>query len=113
MCIRDSFQGVRPAIHPGTSVSRVGGAAQVPGLRSVSGTVRIDLAQYRELEAFAQFGSDLDKESQQQITRGERVVELLKQPQYHPLAVELQVVSVAAVTSGKLDELPVGDVRRY
>jgi F-type H+-transporting ATPase subunit alpha len=107
------FQGVRPAINPGTSVSRVGGSAQRPAMKKVSGTVRLELAQFRELEAFAQFGSDLDKASQQQIARGQRVVEILKQPQYEPLPVELQVASVVAVTSGKLDEIPVGDVRRY
>jgi F-type H+/Na+-transporting ATPase subunit alpha len=107
------FQGVRPAINPGTSVSRVGGAAQRPAMKAVSGTVRLELAQFRELEAFAQFGSDLDKASQQQIARGQRVVEILKQPQYQPLPVELQVASVVAVTSGRLDEIPVTDVRRY
>ena len=107
------YQGVRPAINPGTSVSRVGGSAQRPAMKAVSGTVRLELAQFRELEAFAQFGSDLDKASQQQIARGQRVVEILKQPQYRPLPVELQVASVVAVTSGKLDEIPVGDVRRY
>ncbi len=107
------FQGVRPAMNAGVSVSRVGGSAQVAGMRSVSGTVRLDLAQYRELEAFAQFGSDLDSASQRQIARGERVVELLKQPQFEPLAVELQIASVFAVTSGRLDELPVVDLRRF
>ncbi len=107
------FQGVRPAMNPGISVSRVGGSAQRPAMKAVSGTVRLELAQYRELEAFAQFGSDLDKASQQQIARGERVVEVLKQPQFKPLSVELQVASVFAVTQGFLDEIPVGDVRRY
>ncbi len=107
------FQGVRPAMNAGVSVSRVGGAAQVAGMRSVSGTVRLDLAQYRELEAFAQFGSDLDSASQRQIARGERVVEILKQPQYEPLPVELQVVSVYSVTSGAMDDLPVADVPRF
>jgi F-type H+/Na+-transporting ATPase subunit alpha len=104
------FQGVRPAMNAGISVSRVGGSAQRPAMKAVSGTVRLELAQYRELEAFAQFGSDLDKASQQQIARGQRVVEILKQPQYQPLPVELQVASVFAVTEGKLDEIPVGDV---
>jgi len=107
------FQGQRPAMNAGISVSRVGGAAQRPAMKAVSGTVRLELAQFRELEAFAQFGSDLDKASQQQIARGQRVVEILKQPQYQPLPVELQVASVVAVTSGRLDERPVGDVRRY
>jgi F-type H+-transporting ATPase subunit alpha len=107
------YQGVRPAMNAGVSVSRVGGSAQRPAMKKVSGTVRLELAQYRELEAFAQFGSDLDKASQQQIARGQRVVEILKQPQYQPLPVELQVASVVAVTSGVLDEVPVGDVGRF
>jgi F-type H+/Na+-transporting ATPase subunit alpha len=107
------FQGVRPAMNAGVSVSRVGGAAQRPAMKAVSGTVRLELAQYRELEAFAQFGSDLDAASQRQIARGQRVVEILKQPQYEPLPVELQVASVLAVTTAKLDEVPVGDVRRF
>ena len=107
------FQGVRPAMNPGISVSRVGGSAQRPGMKAVAGTVRLDLAQYRELEAFAQFGSDLDKASQQQIARGERVVEILKQAQYRPLSVELQVASVFAVSKGYIDDVPVGDVGRF
>jgi F-type H+/Na+-transporting ATPase subunit alpha len=107
------YQGVRPAMNAGVSVSRVGGAAQRPAMKKVSGTVRLELAQFRELEAFAQFGSDLDKASQQQIARGQRVVEILKQAQYQPLPVELQVASVVAVTSGVLDELPVVDVSRF
>jgi F-type H+-transporting ATPase subunit alpha len=107
------YQGVRPAMNAGVSVSRVGGAAQRPAMKAVSGTVRLELAQYRELEAFAQFGSDLDKASQQQISRGQRVVEILKQPQFQPLAVELQVASIFAVTSAKLDDVPVSDVRRF
>jgi F-type H+/Na+-transporting ATPase subunit alpha len=107
------FQGVRPAMNAGVSVSRVGGSAQRPAMKAVSGTVRLELAQYRELEAFAQFGSDLDKASQQQIARGQRVVEILKQPQFQPLSVDLQVASIFAVTEGKLDDIPVGDVRRF
>jgi F-type H+/Na+-transporting ATPase subunit alpha len=107
------FQGVRPAMNAGISVSRVGGSAQRPAMKAVSGTVRLELAQYRELEAFAQFGSDLDKASQQQIARGQRVVEILKQPQFQPLSVDLQVASIFAVTEGKLDDVPVGDVRRF
>ncbi len=107
------FQGVRPAMNAGVSVSRVGGAAQRPAMKAVSGTVRLELAQYRELESFAQFGSDLDAASQRQIARGQRVVEILKQPQYQPLSVELQVASVYAVTSAKLDDVPVGDVGRF
>ncbi|MEX2328963.1 MAG: F0F1 ATP synthase subunit alpha, partial [Nitriliruptoraceae bacterium] len=107
------YQGVRPAMNAGISVSRVGGSAQRPAMKSVSGTVRLELAQYRELEAFAQFGSDLDKASQQQIARGQRVVEILKQAENRPLSVQLQVASVVAVTSGVLDEVPLGDVRRF
>jgi F-type H+/Na+-transporting ATPase subunit alpha len=107
------FQGVRPAINVGISVSRVGGSAQVKGMKKVSGTMRIDLAQYRELEAFAQFGSELDKASQAQLDRGARTVEILKQPQYDPVPVEEQIVIIWAVTNGKLDAIPVADVRRY
>jgi F-type H+-transporting ATPase subunit alpha len=107
------FQGVRPAMNAGISVSRVGGSAQRPAMKKVSGTVRLELAQYRELESFAQFGSDLDKASQQQIARGQRVVEILKQPQYQPLQVQEQVVVVWAVTNAKMDDIPVADVRRF
>ena len=107
------YQGVRPAINAGISVSRVGGSAQRPAMKKVAGTVRLELAQFRELEAFAQFGSDLDKASQRQIARGQRVVEVLKQPQYQPLGVAEQVVIIWAVTNGKLDDIPVGDVRRF
>jgi F-type H+/Na+-transporting ATPase subunit alpha len=107
------FQGVRPAMNAGISVSRVGGAAQRPAMKAVSGTVRLELAQFRELEAFAQFGSDLDSASQRQIARGQRVVEVLKQPQYGPLPVELQVASIFAVTSARLDDIPVSDVSRF
>jgi F-type H+/Na+-transporting ATPase subunit alpha len=107
------FQGVRPAINVGISVSRVGGSAQVKGMKKVAGTMRIDLAQYRELEAFAQFGSELDKASQSQLDRGARTVEILKQPQFAPVPVEEQIVTIWAVTNGKLDTVPVPDVRRY
>jgi F-type H+-transporting ATPase subunit alpha len=106
-------QGVRPAINVGTSVSRVGGSAQVKAMKSVAGRLRLDLAQYRELESFASFGSDLDKASRDQLARGSRLVELLKQPQNQPFAVDRQVVSVWAGTTGKLDEVPVGEVRRF
>jgi F-type H+/Na+-transporting ATPase subunit alpha len=106
-------QGVRPAINVGTSVSRVGGAAQVKPLRKVAGRLRLDLAQYRELEAFAAFASDLDKASRDQLERGVRLVELLKQPNYSPYPVEEQVVSVWAGTEGKLDDVPVGEIRRF
>ena len=107
------FQGVRPAINVGISVSRVGGSAQTKAMKKVSGTMRLDLAQYRELEAFAQFGSELDKASQQQLDRGVRVVEVLKQPQFSPVPVEEQVAVIWAVTNGKLDDIPVADVKRF
>jgi F-type H+-transporting ATPase subunit alpha len=106
-------QGVRPAINVGNSVSRVGGSAQIKAMRQVAGTLRLDLAQYRELAAFAQFGSDLDKGTQAQLNRGRRLVEILKQPQYQPLAVEKQVVIVYAATKGFIDSVAIEDVRRY
>jgi F-type H+-transporting ATPase subunit alpha len=106
-------QGVRPAINVGNSVSRVGGSAQVKAMRQVAGSLRLDLAQYRELAAFAQFGSDLDKATQSQLNRGRRLVEILKQPQYQPLAVEKQVAIIYAATKGFLDQVAVDDVRRY
>jgi F-type H+-transporting ATPase subunit alpha len=107
------FAGVRPAINVGLSVSRVGGAAQVKAMKQVAGTLRLDLAQYRELEAFAAFGSDLDKATQRQLTRGARLVELLKQPQYQPLPMEKQVSILYAGTRGFLDKYPVSAVGRY
>jgi F-type H+-transporting ATPase subunit alpha len=107
------FSGVRPAINVGISVSRVGGNAQIKAMKKVAGRLRIDLAQYRALEAFAQFGSELDKASQQQLSRGARVIEVLKQPQYEPLAVEKQVVYVYAATNGALDDYPVEDAKRF
>ncbi|WP_296630832.1 F0F1 ATP synthase subunit alpha [Rhodoluna sp.] len=103
----------RPAIDVGISVSRVGGAAQVKGIKKVSGTLKLELAQYRALEAFAMFASDLDAASRQQLARGARLMELLKQPQYSPYSVEDQTVSVWAGTTGKLDEVPVEDVLRF
>ena len=106
-------QGVRPAINVGNSVSRVGGAAQVKAMRQVAGTLRLDLAQYRELAAFAQFGSELDKATQAQLSRGQRLVELLKQPQYEPLAVEQQIMIIFAGTTGLLDDLAVTDVQKF
>ncbi|MEU7928768.1 F0F1 ATP synthase subunit alpha [Micromonospora sp. NPDC049801] len=106
-------QGVRPAINVGTSVSRVGGAAQVKPMRKVAGSLRLNLAQYRELEAFAAFASDLDKASQNQLNRGSRLVELLKQPNYSPYPVQEEVVSVWSGVEGKLDDIPVGEVRRF
>ncbi|GAA0936810.1 F0F1 ATP synthase subunit alpha [Virgisporangium aurantiacum] len=106
-------QGVRPAINVGTSVSRVGGSAQVRGMRSVSGRLRLDLAQYRDLEAFAAFASDLDKASRAQLERGGRLVELLKQPAYSPYPVTEQIVSIWSGTTGELDQIPVADVRKF
>jgi F-type H+/Na+-transporting ATPase subunit alpha len=106
-------QGVRPAINVGNSVSRVGGSAQIRAMRQVAGSLRLDLAQYRELAAFAQFGSDLDKATQAQLNRGRRLVEILKQPQYQPLPVEKQVAIIYAATRGFLDPVAIEDVRRY
>jgi F-type H+-transporting ATPase subunit alpha len=106
-------QGVRPAINVGTSVSRVGGSAQVKGMRKVSGRLRLDLAQYRELEAFAAFASDLDKASRAQLERGVRLVELLKQPQYSPYSVVEEIITIWAGTTGQFDDVPPGDVRRF
>jgi F-type H+/Na+-transporting ATPase subunit alpha len=105
--------GVRPAINVGTSVSRVGGSAQVRGMRKVSGRLRLDLAQYRELEAFSAFASDLDKASRAQLDKGVRLVELLKQPQYSPYSVTDEIIVIWAGTTGQLDDVPVGDVRRF
>ena len=107
------FAGVRPAINVGTSVSRVGGNAQIKAMKKIAGTLRIAMAQYRALEAFAQFGSELDKESQKQLARGARVVEILKQPQYRPVPVERQVVAIWVGTGGYLDALPVEDAKRF
>jgi F-type H+/Na+-transporting ATPase subunit alpha len=105
--------GVRPAINVGISVSRVGGNAQIKAMKKVSGTLKLDLAQYRELEAFAKFGSDLDKATQRTLARGARLVELLKQGQYSPVPVEKQVISIFTGTNGYLDEVPVADVKRF
>src|SRR5438128_1387723 len=107
------YSGVRPAINVGISVSRVGGNAQIKAMRQVAGRLRLDLPQYRALAAFAQFGSDLDKATQAQLTRGERMVELLKQDQYVPMPVERQVIAIFAGTNGYLDDLPVEAVRRF
>jgi F-type H+/Na+-transporting ATPase subunit alpha len=104
--------GIRPAINVGNSVSRVGGAAQIKAMKQVAGTLRLDLAQYRELAAFAQFGSDLDRATQAQLARGQRLVEILKQPQYQPMDVEKQVI-IWAATTGHLDEVPVDQARRF
>jgi F-type H+-transporting ATPase subunit alpha len=105
--------GVRPAINVGISVSRVGGSAQPKSMKKVAGRLRLDLAQFRELESFAAFGSDLDAASKAAIARGSRLVELLKQPQYAPFSMEKAVVSMWAGTTGRLDEVPVPDVRRF
>ncbi|PID76659.1 MAG: F0F1 ATP synthase subunit alpha [Deltaproteobacteria bacterium] len=107
------FSGVRPAVNVGLSVSRVGGAAQCKAMKQVAGTLRLDLAQYRELAAFAAFGSDLDAATQAQLTRGERLVEILKQPQYQPLPMEKQVTIIYAGTNGYLDDLPVDTLADY
>jgi F-type H+-transporting ATPase subunit alpha len=107
------FSGVRPAINVGLSVSRVGGAAQTKAMKKVAGTLRLDMAQYRELEAFAQFGSDLDKATQQQLNRGRRLVELLKQPQYEPMPAEKEVAILYAGANGYLDEWPDSAVASY
>jgi F-type H+/Na+-transporting ATPase subunit alpha len=106
-------QGVRPAVNVGFSVSRVGGSAQVKAMRQVAGRLRLDLAQYRDLAAFAQFASDLDKATQAQLNRGQRLVEILKQPQYRPLSVEQQVLIIYAGTNGYLDSVPVDNVLQY
>ncbi len=107
------YAGVRPAINVGISVSRVGGSAQIKAMRAVAGKLRLDLAQYRELAAFAQFGSDLDKATRDQLARGARLVELLKQPQYQPMKVEEQVVIVYAGTRGHVDQFPVESLAKY
>jgi F-type H+-transporting ATPase subunit alpha len=105
--------GIRPAVNVGLSVSRVGGAAQIKAMKQVAGTLRLDLAQYRELAAFAQFGSDLDKATQQKLSRGERMVELLKQPQYEPMPAHEQVASIYSATKGFMDDLPVESVGAF
>ncbi len=107
------FAGIRPAINVGLSVSRVGGAAQVKAMKQVAGTLRLDMAQFRELEAFAAFGSDLDKATQRQLTRGQRLVEILKQPQYQPLSMPQQITILYAGTRGFLDDLPTDMVAKY
>ena len=107
------YQGIRPAINVGLSVSRVGSSAQVKAMKQVSGTIKLDLAQYREMAAFAQFGSDLDASTQQLLNRGARLTELLKQAQYSPMSVAEQVVSIFAGVNGFLDKIAVGDVTRF
>ena len=111
MCIRDSFHsGIRPAVDVGVSVSRVGGDAQVKAVRSVAGKLRLDLAAHRELEDFARLGTELDATSQRQLDRGYRMVELLKQPQFSPLTVGQQVITILSGSSGLLDSIPVAQV---
>jgi F-type H+-transporting ATPase subunit alpha len=105
--------GIRPAINVGNSVSRVGGSAQIKAMKQVAGTLRIDLAQFRELQAFAQFGSDLDKATQAQLARGQRLVEILKQPQYRPMPIESQVLVIWAASNGFTDDIAVEDVRGF
>jgi len=105
--------GIRPAINVGNSVSRVGGSAQIKAMKQVAGSLRLDLAQYRELAAFAQFGSDLDKATQAQLARGERLTEILKQPQYQPMDVEKQVLIVWSATNGYIDDVPVESIKKF
>jgi F-type H+-transporting ATPase subunit alpha len=107
------YAGVRPAVNVGISVSRVGGSAQTKAMKGVAGRLRLDLAQYRELEAFASFASDLDAATKKQLDRGARTVEILKQPQYQPMPVELQVMVIYAVTNGFVDEVPVPEIREW
>ena len=107
------FAGTRPAIDAGNSVSRVGGSAQIKAMKKVAGTLRTDLAAYRELESFAQFGSDLDQATQAKLNRGRRMVEVLKQPLHEPIPVEKQVVILYALTHGYLDAVPVEDIQRF
>ncbi len=107
------YSGIRPAVNVGLSVSRVGGAAQIKAMKQVAGRLRLDLAQYRELAAFAQFGSDLDKATQQQLNRGAKTVEILKQGQYVPMSVELQVISIFAATRGYLDDVAIDQVTKF
>ncbi|RMD86520.1 MAG: F0F1 ATP synthase subunit alpha, partial [Alphaproteobacteria bacterium] len=107
------YRGIRPAINVGLSVSRVGSAAQIKAMKQVAGSMKLELAQFREMEAFAQFGSDLDKATQRLLQRGQRLTELLKQPQYSPMPVEEQVVAIFAGTRGFLDEVPVAEVTRF
>ena len=129
MCIRDSVisitdgqiyletnlfnSGVRPAIDVGLSVSRVGGNAQIKAMKSIAGTLRLDLAQFRELEAFSKFGSDLDKATLAQLTRGEHMVEVLKQKQYSPMDVVKQIAIIFAGTKGHLDDIPVDKIAEF
>jgi F-type H+-transporting ATPase subunit alpha len=107
------YSGIRPAVNVGLSVSRVGGSAQIKAMKQVAGGLRLDLAQFRELEAFAQFGSDLDKTTQAQLARGSRLVEILKQPQYKPMPVENQILTIYAATNGYVDDYPLEALGKY
>jgi F-type H+-transporting ATPase subunit alpha len=107
------YKGIRPALNVGLSVSRVGSAAQIKAMKKVAGKLRLDLAQFRELEAFAQFGSDLDESTRKQIERGQRTVEVLKQDQYAPMPVENQVAILFALTNGYLDDVPVENIQKW
>jgi F-type H+-transporting ATPase subunit alpha len=107
------YSGVRPAVNVGLSVSRVGGSAQIKAMKQVAGTLRLDLAQFREKAAFAQFGSDLDPATQRQLARGQRLVELLKQAQYSPFGVDQQVIAIFAGVNGYLDHVPLNKVRAF
>ena len=107
------YKGIRPAVNVGLSVSRVGSKAQIKAMKKVAGTLKLDLAQYRELEAFAQFGSDLDNATKQQLERGKRAVEVLKQPQYAPIAIECQVAVLYALTKGYMDDIPVDKIKEF
>jgi F-type H+-transporting ATPase subunit alpha len=107
------YKGVRPAVNVGFSVSRVGGSAQIKGMKKVAGTLKLDLAQFRELEAFSQFGSDLDDATKRQLERGKRAVEMLKQPQYSPIVVEHQIITLFALVKGLLDEVPVEKIKEF
>ena len=107
------FAGVRPAVNVGISVSRVGGNAQTKAMKSIAGTLKLDLAAYRELEAFAQLGTELDPVTQRQLDRGARLVELLKQPQFSPIPFEQQVISIYAATKGFLDDVPINRVAEF
>jgi F-type H+-transporting ATPase subunit alpha len=107
------FRGIRPAVNVGLSVSRVGSSAQIKAMKKVAGSIKLELAQYREMAAFAQFSSDLDASTQQLLARGARLTELLKQPQFSPMPVEEQVISIYAGTKGYLDKIPVGKVGEF
>ena len=107
------YKGIRPAVNVGNSVSRVGSSAQIKAMKKVAGTLKLDLAQFRELEAFTQFGSDLDEGTRKQLDRGRRAVELLKQGQYSPMSVEHQVVSMYALTRGLVDDIAIDKIREF